>query len=150
MKRPGGDAMSSAVLLALALVLLAETLRFGPASRLVPLSVLVPLVAMLLWCLTRAFAADKAKPVAPMPRGSHASDARLIGWILALPLLATMAGPVVGPALFVGSWLRLRGRERWLVVGAGTGLTAATLLLLIAALLDTMPALAALPPWLAR
>jgi hypothetical protein len=139
-------------LLALALVFLFETLRFNPASRIVPLSVLIPLVPLLLYCLGRAVGeARRQRDAGSVGATPHATgETRLIAWVLALPFLATVVGAVVGPALFVGAWLRFRGGERWPAVFTGAAVTAAMLVALMAGLLGTTPAEAMLPVWIRR
>ncbi len=118
MKRLPGDASFTLLLLAVALVLLVLTLRLGPSARLVPLTVVVPLTALLTYRLVRDVTgrdgvppnepASRALSEQPSPRGERA----MIAWLLTLPLLAALLGFIGGVAAFVLAWTRFRAGER--------------------------------------
>lgn len=131
MKRLTADAAFTSFVLAVAVVLLIVTLRLGPSARLVPLIVMLPLTALLLYRLARDVAGsagvapnESASPGVTDERPSPRAERAMIAWLLALPLLATLPGFVGGSAAFVLAWTRFRAGERlWasLVAALATG-----------------------------
>jgi len=116
MKRIRADAAFTAFLLSVTLLLLMLTLRLGSSARLVPLMVVVPLTALLIYRLARdvfgdAGAAPNAAILAEPPTSTRA-ELEMIAWLLVLTVLTSLAGFVVGPALFVLLWMLGRARER--------------------------------------
>ena len=128
----------AASLLGMAVLFLLGTMQLTGEARIVPLSILVPLLPLLGYILWRT-AKTPASRVSPSVTSDHA-DARLIlGWILALPALVTMAGLIAGAALYVTLWLRNRSRERWTVSIVWGVVTALVLWLLGATVLEGLP-----------
>jgi hypothetical protein len=111
-------------------VLLVLTAAFEPGARFVPLSVLVPLLALLAVQLVRDFRAGRAERAAGSAPGglNDASvtrvEASALGWVLGFGLLLAGLGLLAGPAAFVLLYLRRRSRERWIVALAGGAVTA--------------------------
>lgn len=121
MKRLTGEATFTLFLLAVALLLLVLTLRLAASARLVPLTVVVPLSALLAYRLVRDLSSragappnDPALQAAGDGRASPPAELSMVAWLLALPLLATLLGFVAGTAAFVLLWTRFHARERLL------------------------------------
>jgi tripartite tricarboxylate transporter TctB family protein len=116
MKRIRADAAFTAFLLSVTLLLLVLTLRLGRSARLVPLIVVVPLTALLIYRFARDGSADaSAAPnegTLAEERTSTRAELEMIAWLLVLPVLTSLAGFVFGPALFVLLWMLWRARER--------------------------------------
>jgi hypothetical protein len=116
MKRIRADAAFTAFLLSVTLLLLTLTLRLGSSARLVPLIVVVPLTALLIYRLARdVFGAADGTPnegALAEPPPSTRAELEMIAWLLVLPVLTSLVGFVVGPALFVLLWMLWRARER--------------------------------------
>jgi hypothetical protein len=107
------------------------TARFEPAARIVPLSVLLPLIGLVALQLARELRAPlmpadttpdgiadagTAEPeAAPMAR----SEGAALGWIALLGLLIVSLGLPAGTALFVLVYLRRGSGERWIFAIAG-------------------------------
>ena len=116
MRRIRADAAFTAFLLSVTLLLLMLTLRLGSSARLVPLIVVVPLTALLIYRLARDVSGDaRAAPdegtLAEAPTSTRA-ELEMIAWLLVLPVLTSLVGFVFGPALFVLLWMLWRARER--------------------------------------
>ncbi|MGH7710924.1 MAG: tripartite tricarboxylate transporter TctB family protein, partial [Gemmatimonadaceae bacterium] len=99
------------------LLLLMLTLRLGSSARLVPLVVVVPLTALLMYRLARdvfgrAGAAPNEGASAAETPASTRAELAMMAWLLVLPVLTSLVGFVVGPALFVLVWMLWRPRER--------------------------------------
>jgi hypothetical protein len=117
---------------ALSLILLIETLRLDPAARRIPLFVVVPLLILsLLQFVVRAPQVDGK----PEPSGQPSPISALL-WVASLPLALLLLGMHLGPALFVLSFMRVRGRESWLVSLTGAGLAGLAVALLFNIFLD--------------
>ena len=115
MKRIRADAAFTAFLLSVTLLLLMLTLRLGSSARLVPLIVVLPLTALLIYRLARDVSGDvRAAPNERTLAGAPTSRAELqiMAWLLVLPVLTSLVGFVFGPALFVLLWMLWRARER--------------------------------------
>jgi tripartite tricarboxylate transporter TctB family protein len=116
MKRIRAHAAFTAFLLSVTLLLLILTLQLGSSARLVPLIVVVPLTALLIYRLARdvsgdAGAAPNEGTLAEAPTSTRA-ELEMIAWLLVLPVLTSLVGFVFGPALFVLLWMLWRARER--------------------------------------
>ena len=115
MRRIRADAAFTAFLLGVTLLLLMLTLRLGSSARLVPLIVVLPLTALLIYRLARDVSGDaRAAPnegtLAEAP--TSRAELQMMAWLLVLPVLTSLAGFVFGPALFVLLWMLWRARER--------------------------------------
>jgi hypothetical protein len=133
-ERTGEAVALTASMLGVALLFLVGTMRLTGEARIVPISVLVPLIPLLGYSLWRNL--RSRPPGAPPPSTGPAGDRWVLGWILALPALVTIAGLLVGSALFVTVWLRRRSGERWVTSIASGVATAAALGLLGATVLE--------------
>jgi tripartite tricarboxylate transporter TctB family protein len=117
MKRIRADAAFTAFLLSVALLLLVLTLGLGSSARLVPLIVVLPLTALLMYRLARdvfgdaGAAPNEGTSAAETPPSTRA-ELEMMAWLLVLPVLTSLVGFVVGPALFVLVWRLWRARER--------------------------------------
>jgi hypothetical protein len=134
-------------MLGVALLFLVGTIRLTGEARIVPFSVLVPLIPLLGYSLWRNL--RSRPPGKPPASTAPASDRWVLGWILALPALVTIAGLLAGSALFVTVWLRRRSGERWGTSIASGVATAAALWLLGATVLEGLPRGGLLPTLLA-
>lgn len=124
-------------LIAVTLLFLVGTTHLTGEARIVPMSVLVPLIPLLgysLWCDLKSV----PSPAPSAPTGA-AGDRWVLGWILALPTLVAITGLTAGSALFVTFWLRRRSGERWGPSIASGLVTAGALWLLGATVLDGLP-----------
>jgi hypothetical protein len=116
MKRIRADAAFTAFLLSVTLLLLMLTLRSGSSARLVPLIVVVPLTALLIYRLARdvlgdAGAAPNEGTLAEAPTSTRA-ELEMMAWLILIPVVTSLFGFVFGPALFVLLWMLWRARER--------------------------------------
>ena len=117
MKRMSAGAAFTAFLLAVTLLLLVLTLQLGSSARLVPLMVVVPLTALLMYRLARDVVGDagaapnEGTSTTEAPASTRAELA-MMAWLLVLPGLTSLVGFIVGPALFVLVWMLWRARER--------------------------------------
>ena len=116
MRRIRADAAFTAFLLSVTLLLLILTLQLGSSARLVPLMVVVPLTALLIYRLARevlgdAGAAPNEGTLADGPTSTR-GELQMIAWLLVLPVLTSLVGFVFGPAFFVLLWMLWRARER--------------------------------------
>lgn len=131
----GGIAFT-VVLLAVTLLLLAATADLRAAAAVVPRAVGWPVAVLLAYRLARdGVALHRGRRAgAGEPERSDDETAAVL-WLLALPALATALGFVVGPAVWVIAWARLRASESVTVaVGAGV-VTALAIHLIFGALL---------------
>jgi hypothetical protein len=127
----------TASLLGAALLFLLGTMQLKGEARIVPISVLLPLIPLLGYALWRNL--ESLPPRAPAASDGRTSDLRVLGWILTLPALVTVAGLVAGSALFVTLWLRRRSGERWGTSVASGLATALALWLVGATVIEGLP-----------
>ena len=140
----------TAALLAGGLLFLVAGAGFAPGSRVIPVSVAVPLCALLTWQLVRDVRALSAASLAaiPVPHGSAdpgtavgngpasehdpatAHEAVALGWLLGLAASLALTGFLAGPTIWVALYLRRRGDESWPAALAG-GAAAAILIWLL-------------------
>jgi hypothetical protein len=149
-KRISVNTAFTSFLLGVTLLLLVLTVRLGPSASLVPKIVVLPLTALLLYRLARdimgdAGAAPNERYPAAEAQVSVPTELAMMAWLLALPLLATVLGFVLGPALLVLAWLLWRARERRRVAIAAAFITAVATWLVFERLLRVH-----LPPGLSR
>lgn len=137
----------TASMLGVSLLFLLGTMRLTGEARIVPISVLAPLLPLLGYALWHSL--KSPPPRAPAASDGHTGDRWVLGWILTLPVLVTVAGLVAGSALFVTLWLRRRSGERWAVSIASGLATALALWLLGATVLEGLPRGGLLPTLLA-
>ena len=128
----------AASLLGMAVLFLLGTMQLTGEARIVPLSILVPLLPLLGYILWRTVKTPASR-VSPSVASDHADTRLILGWILALPALVTMAGLIAGAALYVTLWLRNRSRERWTVSIVWGVVTALALWLLGTTVLEGLP-----------
>ena len=124
-------------LIAVALLFLVGTTHLAGEARIVPMTVLVPLIPLLGYALWRDLRSGPS-PAPSAPTGA-ASDRWVLAWILALPALVAVAGLIAGSSLFVTGWLRRRSGEEWGASIASGLATAGALWLLAATVLDGLP-----------
>ena len=113
----------SILMLVVALLFLAGAVLLAPETRIVPLSVLIPLVPLLGVALWRTKKEWPSGDAASAP-SALTSELQVLAWILALPALVTTVGVIAGAAIFVTLWLRRRSGEKW-AVSIASGLAAA-------------------------
>jgi hypothetical protein len=155
----GARVAFTAALLAFTLLMLVLTFGLGARSRLIPLVVVIPLAAALGWQLLRDWrgtdpgrqrgshlTATARAPLTEAPVDASAAPAPWVGkartstaivWIALLPLLATVLGFLLGPALFVLLWARGRGGERPVIAFTAAAVTLAGVYALFTWLLET-------------
>lgn len=134
MSRGRADLVMAAMLLAIAVLLLVETLAMGRVARRVPEPVvLVTLALLVLQVLSAlfpavariagAYSAQPAVPGMEMGDGSEEAVERPPGWresvsgllwVVALPVLVVTAGLVPSTFLYALVYFRFRGEMRWL------------------------------------
>jgi hypothetical protein len=124
-------------LLGVAVLFALGTLRLVGESRVVPTSVLVPLLPLLGVVLWRALKSPSSSESLSPP--ADAGQLSVLAWIVALPALVTAVGLVAGSALFMTLWLRRRSGEHWWIAIAAGLTTAAALWLLGATVLEGLP-----------
>lgn len=115
----------SVALFGAAVLFLIRTLALAPPARRVPLVVAVPLVLLLAVETFRELRAHEP------PGRDRPAAARALAWTLAFPLSMILLGMVLGPALYVLAYLRVRGEEgrRTAALGAlGTAVAMAVVL----------------------
>lgn len=135
----------TASLVAVVLWFTGTALTLSPEARTGPIVVAVP-VALLLLALLRKDV--RAWSPTSDPADHQAAPSQPVLWALALPALATAAGIVAGPVLFVVAWLRLRAGARLRNALAAGACSAVALWLLLMLGLGGRPGAAALPFWL--
>lgn len=124
-------AISILMLTVALLFLIGSVLLASEQARIVPLSVLIPLVPLLGVALWRTTKEWPSRDAASVPSVST-SELQVVAWILALPTLVTTMGMVAGAAIFVTLWLRRRSGENW-AVSIAAGLAAAAALWMLGA-----------------
>lgn len=119
------------LMIGVALLFLAGAVSLASEARIVPLSVLIPLVLLLGVALWRTLKALPSREAPSVPAAST-SELQVLAWILALPTLVMTIGMIAGAAIFVTLWLRRRSGERW-TVSITSGLAAAAALWMLGA-----------------
>jgi len=132
------------MLAAVVAVVIVMTFSLGAVARVAPLAAGVPTLALLVVELAR----DVRRARVSNPDVSRRStDARLLGWLVLLLGLVAVLGVPVGVPAWLGLFLRLRSRERWMVVFVMAGGLALVLHGVLVLLLRLSPAAGALPRW---
>ena len=130
-------------LLLAAIVFAFLTLDLSSTARRVPLLVLIPLLGLLFLELKRDLWSastddEDAKRGESAPEVAEPGiERRTLLWVLALPALVQLFGPVAGPGGFALLYFRVRGKERWSFALAAAALTAAALWVLFGLVLQT-------------
>jgi hypothetical protein len=130
------------MLLAFTVVLLVATLGLRPSAAVVPRAVGLPLGALLGYRVVREILARRRAGSAPAVAKPERESGEIgaVPWLLLLPALATLLGFVVGPAIWIVVWLRIRARESLTVALAAGAFSAVAILALFAGLLGaTLP-----------
>lgn len=128
----------TAALFGVTLILVVASFRLAGSSGMVPRIVGVPLAALLGYRLLREMLGrPSASTVGDRGRtGDRPGEVRAVLWLLALPVLATVLGFVVGPTLYVFAWTRFRAAERMPVAVLAAAFTALAILGLFSGLLS--------------
>jgi hypothetical protein len=105
-------------------IILLQTISLSPVSRLVPMAILLPTLAL----FAAQFALDLKGREREVPSPNLSADAwlKLAGWLLSLLVGITVLGLFLSLPLFLFLYLRIRAREGWLLA---LTLALATLLL---------------------
>lgn len=125
------------MLLAFTVVLLVATRDLRPSAAVVPRAVGLPLAALLGYHLVREILArrhTRPDPVVAKPE-QESGEIGAVPWLLLLPALATLFGFVLGPAIWIVVWLRIRARESLTIALAAGAFSAVAILALFAGLL---------------
>lgn len=125
------------MLLAFTVVLLVATRGLRPSAAVVPRSVGLPLAVLLGYHLVREILARRRMgPDRVVAKPEHKSgEIGAVPWLLLLPALATVFGFVLGPAIWIVVWLRIRARESLTVALAAGAFSTVAILALFAGLL---------------
>ena len=132
----GESTAVSAGLLVVTLLFFAGTLLLTAPSRLVPLSVLVPLTLMSAYVFVIELRVMRARREAP---AFGRLDLKLLAWIVLLPVLVDLVGLAPGAAILMALWFKQRSDERGLVALAAGAATALILWLLTQTILPGLP-----------
>ena len=130
------------VLAGFVLLLLISAAGLGPVTRLVPIVVAVPTLAILSYQLRQDLL---GQPPTGAEAASSGSARPAFLWILVLPPMLLVLGFLLGIPFHTLLFLRVRGREPWfrsVLMAAGSGVVMYTL-----SLLTARPELAEVPIW---
>jgi hypothetical protein len=116
--RPGQVAVTVS-LLGFAILIAVLSAGLGPVARIVPLSVVFPVIALLLYQIGRELSQrpDARAEVTP-PRID--GERRMLAWLIALAVLVYALGITVGGAVFVVLYLKFESGETWFVSAASS------------------------------
>lgn len=132
-----GAIMFTMMLFAFTVVLLVATRGLRPSAAVVPRAVGLPLVVLLGYHLVREILARRRAGPAPVAAKPERESGEFVAvpWLLLLPALATILGFVLGPAIWIVVWLRIRARESLTVALAAGAFSVVAILALFAGLL---------------
>lgn len=112
---PRGHLLVSAALLAIFAYAAYESLNLSPRSKLFPLAVTLPAVALAAANVARVLRADPSRDPAMSREARVSRDA--LAWFAAFFLSVWVIGLIPALALFAAGYLRLVANEPWLRVG---------------------------------